>query len=75
MEEQKISLTINQLESLLNQQKEMVIDKLSGQSSYYNLESDAGNSRTLPIDKDKFKLSGMQARYPNEFEVLKKYIK
>lgn len=71
----EIKITIQQLESLLNQQKEIVIEKLAGQSSYYNLESDGGHMKTLPINKDKFREAGIQARFPDEFVVLKKYVR
>ena len=70
----KIELTIKQLELLLVEQKRMTVEKCMGHSSYYNLESTDGESKSLPIDKDKFTEQGMQARFPNDFEILKKYL-
>jgi hypothetical protein len=70
----KIELTIHQLEALLNEQKSITIEKFMEHSYNYNLESTEGNLKTLPIDKDKFTQQGMKARFPNDFEILKKYI-
>lgn len=70
----EIKITIEQLERLLNQQKELVIERLVGQSGYYNLESDNGNYRTLPIDKVKFKEYGMRTSFPDDLIILKKYL-
>lgn len=71
----EIKITLEQLESMLREQKQIVIERLSGSSSYYNSTNTDGCINTLPIDKDKFKEHGMQARYPSDFEVLKKYLK
>lgn len=71
----QIQMSVQELQSILDDQKRMVIEKLLIHSSYYNTESDASNYRTLPIDPDKFKDQGMKAGYPNDFEVLKKYVK
>lgn len=43
-----------------------------GSDGYYHLD---GCLKPLSIDENKFKESGMKANYPNDFEVLKKYIK
>lgn len=70
-----ITLTLDQLGILLDEQKDIVIEKLRGQSGYYNKESDDGNYRTMNIDEEKFKQVGREARYPSDYNVLKKYIK
>lgn len=71
----KIELTISELEVMLNEQKMIVIKKLAGQSGYYNKKTDSGNYRTLSIDNGKFEELGMKACYPDDFNVLKRYIK
>jgi len=70
----KISLSLTQLECLLNEQKEIVIEKLLGNSGHYNLESDEGHYNSLPIDKEKFKTSGTESKYPYDVIVLLKYL-
>jgi hypothetical protein len=70
----ELKITVKQLESLLFEQKIKVIEKLLGQTGYYNSESDAGNYRSLPIDKDKFKETGLAASFPEDLNVLKKYV-
>jgi len=70
----KLKLTLRQLESLLQRQKEKVIDRLSSDSYLYNTESTSGSLKTLPIDKDKMKQIGMDAQFPEDFLTLKKYI-
>ena len=70
----KIEITIQQLEELLNEQKRIVIEKLAGQSGYYNAETDSSNYRPLKIDKNKFFETGMSAKYPQDLITLKKYI-
>lgn len=71
----EIVLTLNQLEDLLYQQKKNVIEKLLGSSYYYNANNTPGHLNSLPINEEKFKEIGYQATYPNDFYVLKKYIK
>jgi len=71
----KIEMTLEQLESLLNEQKRITIEKCLGHNYYYNKESTDGQAKSLPIDEDKFKKQGMEAKYPNDFEVLKKYLR
>lgn len=71
----KIQISIEDLEGMLNEQKRNVIDNLSGSSSYYNEESTDGHQKSLPIDKEKFYELGIKSRYPNDFNILKRYIK
>ncbi len=71
----EIKITIEQLESLLRQQKELVIERLAGHTYYYNSKSTEGVSIPLDIDKIKFEEIGLKTRFPNEFEVLKKYVR
>lgn len=70
-----MEFTIQQLEILLNDQKRIVIERLLNGTGYYNTESTAGVYKTLPIDKEKFTEQGLKASYPDEFNVLKKYVK
>jgi len=70
----KVSLTIEQLESLLYEQKLLVIEGLQGRSGYCNSETTAGQPIPLTIDKEKFKETGLAVRMPNDVNVLKKYL-
>lgn len=70
-----IELTIDELKSLLDQQRELTIEQCLSNSSYYNKESTDGQAWTLPIDKEKFILNGRHGGYPNDFVVLSKYLK
>ena len=72
--EGQIKITIQQLEYLLNQQKEIVIEKLRGCSYLYNKESTDSNAKSLPIDEAKFKNEGLKAAYPTDFNVLKRHV-
>jgi len=68
-----MKITVQQLRSLLNQQKELVIDKLASGGSYYNSENTQGMSKSLPIDKGLFYELGMKAPFPKDLEILEKY--
>lgn len=70
----KITMDIQDLESLLNQQKRIVIERLLGSTSAYNPESNDGHSKSMNIKKEVFEELGMTARYPQEFQTLKKYL-
>lgn len=73
--ETKISISLNDLKRMLDQQKEIVIDTLLGQTYTYNKESIDGELKSMQnIDKDKFRKLGSQARYPDDFNVLKKFL-
>lgn len=71
----ELKLTIEDLERLLNEQKRIVIEKLSGHTYYYNNESTESVAKDLPINKTKFSEVGMQAKFPSDFETLKRYVK
>lgn len=71
----EITITISQLESLLNQQKTIVLKRLLDGTSYYNSESTPSHGKSLPIDKDKFMEFGEKADYPDDLNTLKKYLK
>lgn len=73
--EAEIKITITQLEYLLDQQKEITIERCMQNTSFYNSESTEGHMKSLPIDKEKFVKNGLTANYPHDFTVLKKYIK
>lgn len=70
----RIKITLRELEILLQEQKRNVIDRISVNSYMYNTESTDAHARPLPIDKDKMKKVGMDASFPEEFNILKKYI-
>lgn len=70
----KINMTLEQLERLLNAQKELVIIYLSSNTSSYNAESTDGCLKSLPINEFKMKEIGMKAKFPEEFNTLKKYL-
>ncbi len=74
MERQKISMTINSLKNLLDQQKTLTIERLLGHNYLYNSESTDGHSKSLPIDKEKFMEVGHKAPYPPEYITLDKYL-
>lgn len=71
----QIELTLDQLKSLLDQQKQLTINTLLNCPSYYNKESTDGYSKSLPIDKENFRNLGMRADYPPDIDVLTRYIK
>lgn len=70
----EITITLEKLQDLLDQQKALVTEKLLGQTGYYNADSDEGNYRTLNIDDDKFKKLSREANYPDDYNILKKYL-
>jgi hypothetical protein len=74
MKTQKITLTLDQIESLLNQQKRKTIEKLLSHTYLYNTESSGDTYKSLTIDKDKFTDQGMESSFPDDIEVLKKYL-
>lgn len=71
----KIEMTIEELEQMLYEQKKITVEKCLSHNYIYNKESTDGHSKSLPIDEEKFKEWGMKASYPNDFNVLKKYVK
>ncbi len=71
----KIEITIQDLEYMLREQKRITVEKCLSHSYIYNKESTDGNAVSLPIDEEKFKKWGMEARYPDDFNVLKRFVK
>lgn len=71
----KIEMTLQQLRQLLDNQKVIVIERLRGSSSRYNNKSTEGQQYSLDINEEKFKREGMEARYPDDYNVLNKYLK
>jgi len=69
-----MEITLEQLEDLLKQQKDIVIEKLLHSSSYYNGDNTPGRMNTLNIDEPKFIETGRRTPLPNDVEVLKKYL-
>lgn len=70
----ELKITLHQLENLLNEQKRLVVEKLSGHTYSYNKESTEGHLKDLPIDKDKFSEIGMSSRFPEDFNTLRRYV-
>ena len=68
-------MTLQQIENLLDEQKRLVVERLRGQSYYYNKESTDGSLKTLPIDEQRFLEVGMAAKYPDDVNVLRRYVK
>ena len=75
MAEITLTLTLEQLKHLLVQQKDILIEHLACNTAHYNSESGDGRIYTLPIDKEKFREVGMKSKFPNDFNVLTKYLK
>jgi hypothetical protein len=73
--EKEIKITLEDLERMLNRQKEIVIEKLSDHTSYWNGDSTESHYRSVNINKEKFSKQGMTSRFPEDFNVLKKYIR
>jgi len=74
MDKIKLTLTLNQLAWLLNEQKRITVEKCLSHNYIYNLESTESQVKSLPIDVEKFKDHGMNAAFPKDFEVLVKYL-
>lgn len=71
----EIKITLDQLRWLFNQQKSLVIERLLSSTYAYNKESTEGHSKSLPIDAGKFEEIGLSAKYPDDMNVLTKYLK
>ncbi len=71
----EIKITIEQLESLFQQQKEKVVEAIASNTYIYNTLSTDGHIKVIEnIDKNKMREVGMKAAFPNDYNVLKKYI-
>lgn len=70
-----ITLTLQELKSLLDQQKTITVEKCLSNSAYYNEESTESQAKSLPINPFKFKENGHACKYPSDFQVLTKYLK
>lgn len=70
----RIKITLRELESLLQQQKERVAERIANNSYLYNTTNTPGSSNSLPVDKDKMKKIGMEAPFPEDFNVLKRFV-
>ena len=60
---------------MLDNQKRLVIEKLRSESYLYNKESTPSVSKPLPIIEEDMIKVGIRAKYPEEFNTLKKYLK
>ncbi len=67
-------MTLEQLRHLLDEQKQLTIDRLRSDSYLYNKDSTTGQSISLDIDKEKMQEVGMRARYPDTYQTLKAYL-
>jgi len=74
-QEKPITMSLDQLKWLFEQQKQIVIERLLGSKSYYNAANTPGHQFSLDIDEEKFKEIGFKSRYPGDYEVLIKYLK
>lgn len=70
----KITMTLYQLQSLLDEQKRLVIDRLRSYSYLYNTNSTSGQSIPMTIDEEKMKEVGMKTSYPDAYTTLKAYL-
>lgn len=71
----KIEMTIEELERMLYEQKRITVEQCLSHNYIYNKESTDDHLKSLPIDEVKFKEHGMKAKYTNDFEILKRYVK
>lgn len=75
MEPNKITISIRDLERLLNRQKELTIDCLMWSTTGWNgKDLPAGHVESVEINKEKFKDQGMKSSFPEEFNTLKRYL-
>jgi len=70
----KITMDLKDLKDLLDKQIELTTEKLRGESYLYNKETTDGHSKSLPIDEEKMIDVARGTRYPNEYEILKKFL-
>ncbi len=70
----KLSMTLDQLQELLTEQKRLVVDRLEHNTYQYNAESTDDHSKSLKIDREKMQKIGMEARFPDAFLTLKAYL-
>lgn len=69
----KMEISLQKLEWLLQEQKRLVIEKLSQNTHMYNTESTDSHTKSLTIDKEKFTEIGMKAELPKDVQILKNY--
>jgi hypothetical protein len=70
-----IKISIEDLKSLLVQQKTLVVEKLLSQTYSYNTESSDSHLKSISnIDRSKFLEVAISSKFPTDFEVLNKYL-
>jgi len=70
-----ITIELSKLINLLNQQKDLVAEKLLSETYVYNTESTDSHTKSIQnIDKEKFKRVAVSAKLPRDIETLKEYI-
>lgn len=68
-----LELTIPQLEALLNEQKRVISEQITRNLSVYSFFADlSGNSEEV---RNELRQECLKSDYPNDFNVLKKYLK
>lgn len=71
-----MEISLEQLEQLLVEQKRLVIERLLTHTYVYNTNTTDSESVPLrDIDKIQFTKHGLGASFPNDFNILKKYIR
>lgn len=70
----KLSMTIDQLQDLLTEQKRLVVERLQHNTYQYNAESTDDHAKSLKINREKMQKVGMEAGFPNTFTILKAYL-
>lgn len=70
-----IKMSLSNLRSLLILQKRIVTENLLTGSYRCNTESNAGEMKSLSIDKDKFNEIGMSSKFVDDYNVLERYLK
>lgn len=71
----EITISIDDLESMLREQKLITMECLRNNTGYWNNDSDESNYRMVNINKAKFEEQAIKSRYPDTFNTLKKYVK
>lgn len=70
-----MEITIEQLESLLNEQKRLVAERLINSSTEWNAENTPGHVESLrsKINENSFMQIAQHTSLPNDLLILKKY--
>jgi len=69
----KLQLTIEELETLLNEQKQVTADYITRNLSFYDFYRNPGEVDLIK-NREQLEEQCLKSGYPNDFNVLKKYI-